>query len=182
MKYITFYTHQYEPEAQKCVSSFAKFGITVKAINYKATKDWTANCLQRTELLQQEWEKNPEEDICRLDSDILCLREPVLFKNIFVDVAVLHRPEWNESLEYNIGVLVLRSTPKAKQFLSKWLELCLLNKMKQKYLPDQIYFKQAMDTVKPKLLALPREYNCKPEQRNNDTVILHNMASRTKKI
>lgn len=179
IKFITFYTTKYKPEADKCIQSFEKLGIKVDGLFYGTEKDWMRNCLKRAELLQRYWEAYPNNPICLLDSDLVALKHPKLLYCCKEDIALEYRPNVPDYRTYSAGIILFNNTPLGKQCLDVWCSMCIEDAHPGKKLREQYYLKLMVEGIPNlKILKLPNSYNAKPEQVNVDTVILHNVASR----
>ena len=180
---FTFYTlgTPYENLAQRCVSSFRSNGMEVNAIPFKGTRSWMGNCMRRQEMLKSLMSVYSNVTIALLDSDLVCLKKPIMLADFATDVALHHRPHLPEEHEFCAGLVVVKPSPKGREFVDNWARITKENKKKKAEFREQLYLKEAvMGTKGLTWTDLGEFYNRKPEHfvEGDNTVILHDVASR----
>ena len=177
LRYYCYFTPQYKAEADKMYPTFAKNQIHVNLVPFGTEGDWMLNCLKRPSMLHQAMLFNMT-PVCLLDSDLECLKPPILLEGDF-DVACEFRgPKFPEYRKYSAGIVAFNTTDLGIATLEAWKKLCDKDPEPTAMLREQLYLRDAITYVKPRFLNLPNSYNAKPEQVKKDTVIIHNVASR----
>ncbi len=189
--------HQYGALAQQCATSFAKFGVDVTLIELKSQKDWMRNCMARSAQILHLATEYPNDGIGLLDADLTCLAYPELLVNFGGDLAVHDLTDTQPGkihpcYRYSAGVSIFGATKRGRKCLARWAELCERDPHRGQPLREQIYLYLAihggtLENFKPLppvdglvVTNIGEKYNKTVDRRlqNDDTVILHHVASR----
>ena len=186
MRIFTFYTAgtAYSAMAALCVGSFASFGVKVEPVAYSNTGDWMKNALWRAPALHKLAIENPNEIIGMLDADVHAIRDPVLITRFKGHFACEDRGigvHFNR--RFSAGVLLFGATRHGRQLLKMWADMCERDATPQAPLREQHYLHYCVTMMRSlhmdfEVTNLGNAYNAKPEQVNEETVLIHDVASR----
>ena len=187
--YITwrmFCTKEYQDMAKAASWEFARYDIGVKWELMESQNNWMKNCLQRPALLLKVADNHPNLAVGLLDSDVMPLKDPKLFKenNCKWDIMARFRgnskPIWDR---YCAGYVAFAATPKGRETLVEWVRICEEDPEPDLFCREQGYLCMAIEKVKPRILELPTQYDFVPPKKwdkkiPDGTVLLHEPASR----
>ena len=182
-RFFCFYTAKtgYADEAERCAKSFKAFGVDVSRMSMLNKRNWMATCMARCAVLQRLSFEYSDDGIGLLDSDLTCLRDPVLLKDFSGDVAVHDGgPGSPACMRYSAGVLVFGATPRGRACLDLWVKACRADATPLEELREQLYLKQAIEHSEAVVTHVGDAYNKHIDRyvKGDDTVILHHVASR----
>jgi hypothetical protein len=183
-KLFTFYTidTDYADLALRCIDSFIMAGnVKVNVIPMFNKKKWMDNILPRISLFYSLSKIYAHKTVVLLDSDLICKLNPTRLLTFTGDVAVHHRPRFQENHQYSAGIVAFKPTEKARNCLKLWAELCEKDADKKIECREQLYLKKAlMNDKELRITDLTSQYNNKPEHVSpgDGTVIIHDVASR----
>jgi hypothetical protein len=185
VKWFTFFTVDtpYEKIAAQCVQKFARFGLAVTPIPFPNAGDWMKNALARSRYMHSLAQIYPEAPIGLMDSDIEPVKAPLLLYQFTKDFAAEVRNPAPPYDRYQASVLIFGPTPKGREILRDWAEICQRDPKPHEKLREQLYLALVAEDHLAKgaeIVNLQRKYNRRPEERQDgdDTVILHTPASR----
>ncbi len=200
--FFTFHTgSRYGLLARKCVRSFAAFDVKVESEIIPGGKYWIANCMQRALRIEALAKQYPEDNICLLDADLVCLKRPDKLIDPIGDISVHDLTDTQPGkshpcYRFSAGVLLFSPTPHGRSCLSRWANLCRVNPLKNNMLCEQQYLYTAIrEGTHDKLSGGEKKrdflvvtnvgeaYNRIIDRyvEGDDTVILHKVASRKMK-
>lgn len=122
---IAYYTAgtPYEIEVENLRRSLIQFDIKHDIMSYENRGSWVANCGIKPEFCLAMMERYPGEILMYVDADAVVKRPPVFVQDFKGDMAVHYR----KRRELLSGTLVLKSTPRMKELMQRWVEYQKLN-------------------------------------------------------
>jgi hypothetical protein len=190
MKFISFYTANYEQDAIQLKKSMTKLGIDVSNVDYREqVGSWEANTQMKAQFILEKLRDN--DAVVWTDADSRIRQVPTFFDSITTDVGLFFLPKelalgWVPP-EYSIlqnvdrylqsGTMYFKNNDRVIQLLETWITL---NK-KDSQQWDQWTLQVALQNSDVTITQLPPEYvwawfiaNVYP---NRDPVIEHTQAS-----
>jgi hypothetical protein len=196
MKFISFYTAEYEQHANQLKNSLTKLGIDDSGVEYRERVGaWAANTQIKAPFILEKLREN--DAVVWTDADSQVIQTPSFFDTVTTDVALFFLPkEYSADFvlpEHSIlknpdrylqsGTMYFKNNARVIKLLETWIDL---NKKDSKQW-DQWTLQAALENSDVSITQLPPEYICanfiarafKKTHRLQPPVILHKQASKT---
>ncbi len=177
----SFYTKEtgYELEAKKLARSLQNFKLDYEIVGIVDRKNWQLNIRYKPVLITKMLQKYYPRPVLYVDADAIFCKFPELLQTLDADIA-LHKVHWSSygrdrADELLGGTVYFKSTPRAKEILERWCQLCETTPLS---IWDQ---KILQDIIGDNFYNLPPEYCTIFDSMGcivKDPVILHTQASR----
>lgn len=172
MHLYTFHTPGYSGLASRCISGFAKFGVTVRPIVMHPQGDWMANILNRALQFGMLADSHPDEPCGFVDADLEVLGDPILIKEWESvckdhDIACTMRPWMAPHNQVCAGIVLF---PNVNQTMQEWISRCRSDLQTSEPCREQVYLLDAINRTKARVLDLGVGYN---SPTRDDCVIYH---------
>lgn len=190
IKFISFYTSDYQQDADKLKESLAELDIDCSGIEYRETTgSWESNTQMKAEFILEQLRKC--DAVVWTDADSVVRRYPDLFDSITTDVGLFFLPQelsqgfippphsiLKDADRYlQSGTMYFRNTDRVIKLLEAWIEL---NKKDSRQW-DQWTLQTVLEDSDVTITELPPEYVWAPfvaaVYPNKKPVIEHSLAS-----